>query len=106
MTAESKRQWMQSFNGRIRVGPKYQAMIPPFCRQDKRIQSGDEQEQIAKTVSPRFEFSMQSYGIPIDKHQLQDEQESEDILKYLRTGMQCIQDSKGDESFSPQNRTF
>ncbi|GFE53648.1 mesoderm induction early response factor, putative [Babesia ovis] len=28
----TKRQWMQSVNGKIRVGPQYQAMIPPFCR--------------------------------------------------------------------------
>ncbi|AFZ80283.1 hypothetical protein BEWA_031360 [Theileria equi strain WA] len=32
MEHETKRQWMQSYEGRIRVGPQYQAMIPPFCR--------------------------------------------------------------------------
>uniref|UniRef100_A0A3B0MXF7 ELM2 domain containing protein, putative n=1 Tax=Theileria annulata TaxID=5874 RepID=A0A3B0MXF7_THEAN len=32
MEMETKRQWMQSFDGRIRVGPEYQAMIPPFCK--------------------------------------------------------------------------
>uniref|UniRef100_A0A1E1X1H3 ELM2 domain-containing protein n=1 Tax=Amblyomma aureolatum TaxID=187763 RepID=A0A1E1X1H3_9ACAR len=34
MEKAGKRQWMQSVNGKIRVGPKYQAMIPPFCRSD------------------------------------------------------------------------
>ncbi|UKK00221.1 hypothetical protein MACK_000291 [Theileria orientalis] len=32
MTSESKRQWMQSCEGKIRVGPEYQAMIPPFYK--------------------------------------------------------------------------
>ncbi|KAK1934743.1 hypothetical protein X943_000725 [Babesia divergens] len=32
MDKPAKRQWMQSVNGKIRVGPNYQAMIPPFCR--------------------------------------------------------------------------
>ncbi|UKJ87810.2 hypothetical protein MACJ_000250 [Theileria orientalis] len=32
MTSESKRQWMQSYEGKIRVGPEYQAMIPPFYK--------------------------------------------------------------------------
>ncbi|BAM38818.1 uncharacterized protein TOT_010001238 [Theileria orientalis strain Shintoku] len=32
MSTESKRQWMQSCEGKIRVGPEYQAMIPPFYK--------------------------------------------------------------------------
>ncbi|EDO06800.1 ELM2 domain family protein [Babesia bovis T2Bo] len=32
MEKVTKRQWMQSVNGKIRVGPEYQAMIPPFYR--------------------------------------------------------------------------
>ncbi|EAN33556.1 ELM2 domain protein [Theileria parva strain Muguga] len=62
---ETKRQWMQSFDGRIRVGPEYQAMIPPFC---KNYQSHQNDINPKDTQEPKPPLT-QSHSDPLQSHQ-------------------------------------
>lgn len=60
---------MQSFDGKIRVGPKYQALIPPFCRPEPVSKRDDSESHIlgdaspSCSVSPRTDCTLQDCNI-------------------------------------------
>lgn len=87
MENTAKRQWMQSFDGRIRVGPKYQAMIPPFARMEHSTTSRPHYQEIKTdfgkgiNYSNCLEYSMQSYS---DIADFDGVDEDFDILKYVK----------------------
>ncbi|CDR95918.1 hypothetical protein, conserved [Babesia bigemina] len=51
MDKAEKRQWMQSVDGKIRVGPMYQAMIPPFCRAGDAQKRGHCESSVHESIS-------------------------------------------------------
>ncbi|ORM39759.1 uncharacterized protein BXIN_0154 [Babesia sp. Xinjiang] len=57
MEKSSKRKWMQSVNGKIRVGPEYQAMIPPFCR----ISDPSRTVQVVERIVEPEDYNIYSY---------------------------------------------
>ncbi|GBE59791.1 pentatricopeptide repeat-containing mitochondrial, putative [Babesia ovata] len=65
MEKAEKRQWMQSVNGKIRVGPMYQAMIPPFCRAGDVPKQGDCDSPMRENGSDGQRYTS---GIAGDEH--------------------------------------